>query len=151
MIPLPSGQACDGESLSLNAPRANTDTMQIGGEGMLKSGLAALLVLATSPALAQCDAMGGKLSPGTTATWTMRVTSGKPCGLFLRAGDTARFDSVVIAARPKHGAAVSRAGASIVYRSSPGYKGEDSFDFTVSGQMPYGHVAAPVSVHVTVF
>jgi hypothetical protein len=117
---------------------------------MLKSGLAALVALATSPALAECSVPHGTMFPGVETSQTMRVTSGRNCGIILYAAGQSRFDAVGTAERPKHGTLSPRMGVGVTYRSAPGYRGEDSFVFTVTGRFSSGTGTARVRVHVSV-
>jgi hypothetical protein len=44
----------------------------------------------------------------------------------------------------------ARAGGGVTYRASPGYKGEDSFVFTVTGKMHTGSGTAMIKISVNV-
>ena len=52
--------------------------------------------------------------------------------------------------RPKHGTLSARAGGGVAYKTPAGYKGEDSFVFTVTGQMHTGNGTATIRISVNV-
>jgi hypothetical protein len=111
------------------------------------------LVLAScsaSPALAECSLPYFQFFPGVTVESTMTVTSGRNCGVLLYAAGQSRFDSVGIAIRPKHGTLSPRMGVGVTYRSVAGFKGEDSFVYTVTGKMHTGSGTATIKIRVVV-
>ena len=116
---------------------------------LLIAGIAFSSVLA-SPARAECSVPYSRFFPGSETSQVMTVTSGRTCGINLSAAGQSRFDAVGIAERPKHGTVTPRAGGGVTYRSAPGYRGTDSFVFTVTGTMSTGTGTARVRVQVTV-
>jgi hypothetical protein len=114
--------------------------------------LAALAALAatTTAATAECSVTRFSFFPGTEVSSNMVVSSGKRCGVNLHAAGESRFDSVGISARPKHGTLSPLAGGGVIYQPAPGYKGEDSFAFTVTGRMHTGSGTARIKISVSV-
>jgi hypothetical protein len=53
-----------------------------------------------SPAFAECSVPYSSFFPGVESSQVMTVTSGRNCGIILRAAGQSRFDSVGIAERP---------------------------------------------------
>lgn len=117
-----------------------------------RTGLLALAALAamTTAARAECSVTRFPFYPGAEVSSNMIVSSGKSCGINLNAAGESRFDSVGISTRPKHGTLSPRAGGGVTYRAAPGYKGEDSFVFTVTGRMHTGSGTATIRISVSV-
>jgi hypothetical protein len=109
-----------------------------------------LLTSLCSPASAACRGGYVNLFAGSEARTILVVSSGRVCGFMVSTGPRDHFDSVGIAERPKHGILLPRSGVGVNYRSSAGYKGEDSFVFTVTGEIQSTRGTARVRVRVTV-
>jgi hypothetical protein len=115
--------------------------------------LMACLVLTgglASPAFAECSVPHFSFFPGAVVESSMTVTSGRNCGVLVFAAGQSRFDSVGISVRPKHGALSPRMGVGVTYRSAPGFKGEDSFVYTITGKMRTGSGTATVKIRISV-
>jgi len=84
-------------------------------------------------------------------TTTSRETDGAPCTFRMTdvGGDRAVY-GVEIPVPPKHGSAAPAGRATVVYRPTPGFKGEDSFVFELVGKMGGNPTSARVRVTVTV-
>jgi len=84
-------------------------------------------------------------------TTTSRETDGAPCTFRMTdvGGDRAVY-GVEIPVPPKHGSAAPAGRATVVYRPTPGFKGEDSFVFELIGKMGGNPTSARVRVTVTV-
>jgi Big-like domain-containing protein len=111
------------------------------------------LVLALGvPASAQAACYTSRFSffPGMNTSAMMQAPSGKSCGAIVHAAGQSRFDSVRVTVPPANGTAVSRQGVGVTYRSKPGFKGQDSFTFTVTGRMRRGEGTATIRMNVTV-
>jgi hypothetical protein len=106
--------------------------------------------LLANQASAECSVQRFSFFAGAEANSIMTVTSGKSCGVILHASGRSRFDNVGILGQPKHGTLSSRMGVGVTYRSSPGFKGDDAFVFTVTGQMRTGHGTATIKIRVSV-
>jgi hypothetical protein len=86
---------------------------------------------------------------GSDTSTDMHVGSGKPCSVTLRAGARSTFSGVAISSPARNGTV--RAGSSgATYQSRPGFKGADSFAFTISGSNANGPGKSTVQVSVTV-
>ena len=108
------------------------------------------IALGGAPALAECNVTRFSFYPGAAVSANMTVSSGRTCGINLRAAGESRFDSVAISVRPTHGTLSAREGGGVTYRAPSGYKGEDSFVFTVTGQMHTGRGTATIRITVNV-
>ena len=86
---------------------------------------------------------------GSDTSTVMHVASGKPCAIPLRTGARSTFSGVTIGAPARNGSA-SASSSGVTYQSKPGFKGADSFAFTVSGTNASGPGKATVQVAVTV-
>ncbi len=84
-------------------------------------------------------------------TTTSRETDGAPCTFRMTdvGGDRAVY-GVEIPVPPKHGSATPSGRATVVYRPTPGFKGEDSFVFELVGKMGGNPTSARVRVTVAV-
>jgi hypothetical protein len=80
---------------------------------------------------------------------TMVAPSGRTCRIVLNAGGRSRFDSARIVSRPRNGTATASTIA-VTYQSKPGYKGTDSFSFSVNGRLAPEGGAATIQVTVQV-
>jgi len=111
-----------------------------------------LSVLGVPDASAACNATRFRFNLGAEPnTWTnMVVSSGKRCSILLHAGSRSTFSAFSVTAPPRNGTAHIEAGARAVYQSRPGYKGEDSFSFAVSGTGAHGSGKTTIRVAVTV-
>src|ERR1043165_8886291 len=87
---------------------------------------------------------------GSNTGTDMHVTSGKPCPIRVRTGGRSTFSAVTVSAPARNGTARSDGSSGVVYQSKPGYKGADSFAFTVSGKGPSGSGTSTVQVGVVV-
>ena len=87
---------------------------------------------------------------GSNTSTEMQVTSGTPCPIPLRTGGQSTFSAVTVSAPARNGTARSNGVSGVVYQSKPGYKGSDSFAFTVSGSGPGGSGKSTITVTVTV-
>jgi hypothetical protein len=113
-------------------------------------GCLALVGFGAAPSLAECSLTRFSFYPGAEVSSNMIVSSGRSCGVNLHAAGESRFDNVGISVRPKHGTLSARAGGGVTNRASPGYKGEDSFVFTVTGKMHTGSGTATIKISVNV-
>lgn len=110
--------------------------------------LAALLLTAGS-SFAECTVQRFNFFPGSEAQAAMSVTTGRTCGIISHAAGQSRFDDVRIIERPKHGTLSPNPGTGVNYRSAPGYRGEDSFVYSITGQMKAGRGTATIRVKVS--
>lgn len=85
------------------------------------------------------------------STGTMAAVSGVPCAATAeRTGGTTVIKSVKVTVPPKNGSASSGAHG-VTYRSKAGFKGSDSFTFTIFGDGKAGqNTTATIQMSVTV-
>ena len=96
-----------------------------------------------------CNIVPFSFNLGTDTSTVMQVGSGKRCSFTLHAAAKSAFSGVAISAPARNGTA--RADYSgPTYQSRPGYKGADSFAFTVTGTNWGRPVKSTVQVGVTV-
>ena len=96
-----------------------------------------------------CSTVRFRFTFGSETSTVMHVASGKPCAIPLRTGARSTFSGVTISAPARNGSA-SASSSGVTYQSKPGFKGADSFAFTVSGTNASGPGKATVQVAVTV-
>src|SRR5207248_5565 len=103
------------------------------GDAMRRVALATafLTVLGIVEALA-CNTARFRFNFGSDTSTDMHVGSGKSCSIPLRTGSRSTFSGVAISAPARNGKA-SAGGSGVTYQSKPGFKGADSFAFTVTG------------------
>jgi hypothetical protein len=87
---------------------------------------------------------------GSNTGTDMQVSSGKPCPIRVRTGGRSTFSSIKVSAPARNGTARSDGSSGIIYQSKPGYKGADSFAFTVTGTSPHGSGTSTIQVGVVV-
>jgi hypothetical protein len=117
---------------------------------MRKTVLAALFLTSASLGEASaCNFVNFRFFFGTDSDTDMTVRSGQPCSMPLITGGRASYSGIRISRQARGGTA--RADSSgVTYQSRPGYKGPDSFAFTVSGTNPHRTGSTTVLVRVTV-
>ena len=117
---------------------------------MLRLLLVAGLSLFPLAAEAGCSSVNWNFRFGQETT-TSRETDGAPCSFRMTnvGGDSAVY-GIEVPTPPKHGTTSATGRASLVYRPTPGFKGEDSFVFELVGKMGGTPTSARVRVTVTV-
>ena len=114
--------------------------------------LALAVLFLTSAGLgeaAACNFVNFRFFFGTDSNTDMTARSGQPCSMPLITGGRASYSGIVISRQARAGRA--RADSSgVTYQSKPGYKGPDSFAFTVSGTTPFKTGSTTVEMRVTV-
>jgi len=96
-----------------------------------------------------CNIVRFRFIFGSDTSTVMLVGSGKACSIPLRTGSRSTFSGVAVSAPARNGTA-SAGSSGVTYRSKPGYKGADSFAFTVTGTNSRGPGKSTVQVAVTV-
>jgi hypothetical protein len=115
--------------------------------------LAALSFVAATPCRAGCHTEKFQFYFGFDVGTTMHVTSGAPCAIKGSLGRKANVESIAVTEPAKHGVASYNGNIGyprIVYRSSPGYKGSDTFAFSLTGKSMRRSGVATVHVSVDV-
>jgi hypothetical protein len=87
---------------------------------------------------------------GSNTSTAMTAASGQPCQVYPSVGGTNVINSVAISAAPGNGSASVGGGDVVTYQSRPGFTGQDSFTFIISGSGPGGAGSSAVQVSVTV-
>jgi hypothetical protein len=101
---------------------------------MIRRALFAVLIsaLGMQSALAVCNVAGPPYNlTSDTVEWMLIIASGQSCTRGLRSR-TAVLDSVAVTTVAQHGYVVIR-GSGFEYRANPDFKGDDSFEITLSG------------------
>jgi hypothetical protein len=80
-----------------------------------------------------CQIGSFKMRVGETNTANWAITNGGFCVARFKLAATSHFNSVTISSRPAHGIAEADGVAGVTYRPDQGFKGEDSFAFSVEG------------------
>ena len=114
---------------------------------------ALLLAFAATPCQAGCHVDQYNYYHGSEVPASMHATSGEPCSINFTNGRKSTIDSIAITAPAKHGAASwngSFGYPKVVYKSSPGYRGQDEFVFDISGASARSDKPATVRVTVDV-
>jgi len=112
--------------------------------------LATILLSVCGTADAAPCAMGFSFNFGSDTSTTMLVPHDGRCWMSLHAGARSTFSAVSISAPARNGTAHAEGAGRIIYRSRRGYRGDDSFSFTVSGSGARGPGKTTVRVAVTV-
>jgi hypothetical protein len=77
------------------------------------------------------------------------VSAGTPCLVSLRLG-SARVQKLAITLDPQHGVVAPRGRTGVIYRPQSGFRGEDTFWFSLDGPSNRNPGAAVVRVGITV-
>ncbi len=113
--------------------------------------LSVLLACSGGAAQAQCAVQPWSVPYyGSNTSTSMSVGSGQPCQVYPSVGGTNIITSVAISAAPGNGSASVGGGDVVTYQSNPGFTGQDSFAFTISGSGPGGAGSSAVQVSVSV-
>src|ERR1041384_1000301 len=108
--------------------------------------LAVLLLMGAGVAEASaCSFVNFRFFFGTDSETDMTVRSGQPCSMPLITGGRASYSGIRIS-RPARGGMARADSSGVTYQSRPGYKGPDSFAFTVSGTTPHRTGSTTVEV-----
>jgi hypothetical protein len=110
------------------------------------------VVLLTSAGMVEasaCNFVNFRFFFGTDSETDMMARSGEPCSIPLITGGRASYSGIVIS-RPARGGRARADSSGVTYQSKPGFKGADSFAFTVSGTTPFRTGSTTVEVRVTV-
>src|SRR5947199_9931836 len=103
---------------------------------MRRATLATVLLLALGATEASaCNYVNFRFFFGTDSETDMTVRSGQPCSMPLITGGRASYSGIVIS-RPARGGTARADASGVTYQSKPGFKGADSFPFTLSGTPP---------------
>jgi hypothetical protein len=97
----------------------------------------------------ECRATPTRLAFDPMTEVKVTTSARTPCLLSLRLG-TARVDALTITVDPQHGVVIPRGRTGVVYRPLSGFRGEDSFWFSLDGRANHNPGAAVVRVGVTV-
>ena len=72
------------------------------------------------------------LALGRDSDVSINLPANTPCTILVQTG-SAVLDDIAINAPPERGTLTSRGRSGVVYRPLPGFKGNDSFDFSLHG------------------
>jgi len=107
-----------------------------------------LMILGVAEASA-CNFVNFRFFFGTDSETDMTVRSGQSCSMPLITGGRASYSGILIS-RPARGGTARADASGVTYRSKAGYRGPDSFAFTVSGTTPFRTGSTTVVVRVAV-
>lgn len=114
--------------------------------------LALAVLLLTGAGITQasaCNFVNFRFFFGTDSETDMTARSGERCSMPLITGGRASYSGIRIS-RPARGGAARADSSGVTYQSRPGFKGPDSFAFTVSGTTPFRTGSTTVEVRVLV-
>jgi hypothetical protein len=114
---------------------------------MWRIATAALLFFAATPSQAKCHTDQFRFQVNFDTSTKMRVTSGAQCTIDLNI--TGRIETIAVTTPGRHGVASYNGEIGypkIVYRSPAGYKGADSFTFSLTNKGAVANVQVSVDV-----
>jgi len=114
---------------------------------MWRAVTAELLLLSATPCQAKCHTDQFRFQVNFDTSTKMRVTSGAQCTIDLNI--TGRIEALAVTTPARHGIASYNGSIGypkFVYRSSPGYKGADSFTFSLTNKGAVANVQVSVEV-----
>ena len=111
--------------------------------------LAILLTSFGTADASACSFVNFRFFFGSDSSTDMAARSGQPCSMPLITGGRASYSGIVIS-RPARSGTARADSSGVTYQSKPGYRGADSFAFTVSGTNPHVRGRTTVEVRVTV-
>lgn len=148
-----SAKMLDGEAQMPNVANAGASLISRIFLGLLVSTAILWTILGVElPANAQdsgtaCALFGPSYKfNGDTVVWEMNIGSGKSCIRGVRAA-LAHLDDIKLTAPPRHGT-VRLEGPGFVFTAEDGFKGDDSFDLSVTGSI--GGVGGESVIHFLV-
>lgn len=89
------------------------------------------------------------LTLGRESDVTITLPANTPCTILVRAG-SAVLDDIAVDAPPDRGTLTARGRTGVVYRPHPGFKGVDSFGFSLYGRSRSTREAATFHVRAIV-
>jgi hypothetical protein len=114
--------------------------------------LALAVLLLTGVGIAEasaCNFVNFRFFFGTDSETDMTARSGESCSMPLITGGRASYSGIRIS-RPARGGTARADSSGVTYQSRPGFRGPDSFAFTVSGTTPFRTGSTTVEVRVLV-
>jgi hypothetical protein len=90
------------------------------------------MVSASALGSRDCHTKPVPLAIGHDADVSITLPANTPCTILVRTGGIS-VDDIAIHAPPERGTLISRARTGVVYRPLPGFKGNDSFSFSLRG------------------
>jgi len=100
-------------------------TVTLIGLGVCWANLAAPAECRMAPMLLRLDAQ---------SETSLRATSGVPCTVAIQTG-SATVEDLTVEKSPNYGGLVPRGRTGVVYRSMPGFKGDDDFTVALKGRL----------------
>ena len=80
---------------------------------------------------------------------SINLPANTPCTLLVQTG-SAILDDIAVTAPPERGTLTSRGRSGVVYRPRPGFKGNDSFDFSLQGLLNGARESSIVRVRAVI-
>jgi hypothetical protein len=84
-----------------------------------------------APPSCQVNQFKIRIDETNTANWT--VINGGVCVVHFNLAETSHYNSLTISPKPAHGIAEAHGVTAVTYRSEQGFKGEDTFAFSIEG------------------
>jgi hypothetical protein len=109
----------------------------------------AAMVSASALGSRDCRTKPVPLAIGHDADVSITLPANTPCTILVHAGDIT-VDDIAIHVPPERGTLTSRARTGVVYRPLPGFKGNDSFSFSLRGGVNAIRRTSVVRVHAVV-
>ena len=111
----------------------------------------AILLIASSAALAQCRVEPFRFTFGSDTSTTMTVKSGSVCVSNINPREGSRFVGMRVTRKPRHGTAGNSGTTGVAYKPRPGFVGQDTFVATISGSGTAGRIGrSNITYRVTV-
>jgi len=121
-------------------------------EGLLrKVAIAILLSVVAAPAFADCVVDPWRIPYlGSNVTAYVGAHAGESCQIPVYVGGTSMIQSITISAAPGQGTATVGQGDIVWYQPNPGFVGQDTFAFVVTGSGPGSSGSSTVQVSISV-
>lgn len=89
------------------------------------------------------------ISLGRSSDLSVALSANTPCAILVKP-PSAPIDDIAIDAPPQHGTLTSRGRTGVVYRPHPGFRGSDSFGFSLHRRSDAAPRSFPIHVRLTI-
>ena len=109
----------------------------------------AAMAVATALSANECRVKPIALAPGQVTDVVIAVPARTPCTMQVRLG-SAMVDELAVTVPPSHGALTPRGRTGVIYRPDRGFRGEDTFVFSLQGTVNFIQTRSESRVRATV-
>jgi hypothetical protein len=107
------------------------------------------MVLAGILGSRDCRVAPIQLALGSETAVSIALPANRPCTILVRPGN-ATFDAITVVSPPERGTLTPRGRTGVVYRPPPGFKGGETFDFSLHGRSSSTYETSTIRVRANI-